>query len=81
MAEPNIGAWRRAVTGDLLTTLDFKTPDAQWPQLPDTSDSMHRVDLSCQLATPMPPKKQALPRQEPGQRPARALPYQLQVDG
>src|SRR6185436_6336928 len=35
--EPNIGAWRRAMTGDLTSVFDFANPNSAWPSLPDTS--------------------------------------------
>ena len=79
--EPNISAWRRAVTGDLASTLDFASPDTAWPALPDTSGAMPGADQSCSLQKPTPPATPSLPRQEPGQRPSRALPYRLNVDG
>ena len=81
VAEPNIGPWRRAVTGDLTSCFDFATPDAAWPILPDTRDYIANTDLSCQLAAPAVPANPALPTQEPGVRPARALPYEIQVNG
>ncbi|SDY95696.1 phospholipase C [Lysobacter sp. yr284] len=81
VAEPNISAWRRTVAGDLSTAFDFATPNAAWPTLPDTAHSMDGADASCRLATPKPPAQQRLPKQERGQRPARALPYELQVGG
>ena len=31
---PILSAWRRAVTGDLTTTLDLTAPDTSWPSLP-----------------------------------------------
>ncbi|MBI2381734.1 MAG: phospholipase C, phosphocholine-specific [Gammaproteobacteria bacterium] len=79
--EPNISPWRRAVTGDLTSALDFAAPDLSWPALPDTDNAMSEADASCRLTQPKPPRKQALPKQEIGQRPARALPYALQADG
>ncbi|ROU05554.1 phosphocholine-specific phospholipase C [Lysobacter enzymogenes] len=81
VAEPNISAWRRTVAGDLSTAFDFATPNAAWPALPDTANSMDGADASCRLAAPKPPAQQRLPKQERGQRPARALPYELQVSG
>ncbi|MGH8077714.1 MAG: phosphocholine-specific phospholipase C, partial [Lysobacter sp.] len=81
VAEPNISAWRRAVTGDLSTTFNFANPNTAWPALPDTSNHITAADQSCQLATPRAPSKPVMPRQEPGRRPARALPYQLHVHG
>ena len=81
VAEPNISAWRRAVAGDLSTALDFAGADPAWPALPDTREHMTRADQSCKLPVPSAPKQPKMPRQEPGQRPARALPYQLHVHG
>ncbi|GAB3095636.1 phosphocholine-specific phospholipase C [Lysobacter terrae] len=81
VAEPNIGAWRRAVTGDLSTAFDFANPNAAWPSLPDTGTSMTNADQSCALRTPTAPNKASMPRQELGSRPARALPYSLHVNG
>ncbi len=79
--DPNISAWRRAVCGDLTSTLEFAHPDRTWPALPDTSGHIGDADAACKLAPPRVPKQHALPRQEPGQRPARALPYALHVHG
>ena len=31
VAAPNIGAWRRAVTGDLTNCFDFQDPNGRWP--------------------------------------------------
>jgi phospholipase C len=78
--EPNISPWRRAVTGDLTAAFDFARTDATVPTLPDTSvyfppDRNRHADY-----VPTPPANPALPKQEPGQRPARPLPYDLAVD-
>ncbi|TDR42603.1 phospholipase C [Tahibacter aquaticus] len=81
VSEPNIGAWRRAMTGDLTSAFDFSISDVQWPPLPDTSHSIANADLSCQLAPANAPAAGVLPAQEAGQRPARALPYELNVNG
>jgi phospholipase C len=80
VAEPNISAWRRAVTGDLTSCFDFAGADDAWPELP-AAPSVEQVDDSCRLADPVAPGQQTQPRQEPGMRPARALPYQLGVSG
>lgn len=45
VSNPNISPWRRAVTGSLLTGLDFASPDYTWPQLPDTSGYAHESDV------------------------------------
>jgi phospholipase C len=78
--EPNISAWRRAVTGDLTSVFDFAGAQPTPPRLPSTEGVVERVDAACKLAPPSPNfAGQALPVQEPGQRPARALPYVLLV--
>lgn len=79
--EPNIGAWRRAMTGDLTSTLDFSMANAAWPSLPDTRTFIATADASCTLAPASPPLATSLPLQESGARPARALPYDLGVNG
>ncbi|MBL8300986.1 MAG: phospholipase C, phosphocholine-specific [Rhodanobacteraceae bacterium] len=79
--EPNIGAWRRAMTGDLTSTLDFGVANLDWPSLPDTSASIANADASCRLRPAVAPAVNTLPVQETGLRPARALPYSLSVNG
>ncbi|MFF4175177.1 phosphocholine-specific phospholipase C [Streptomyces sp. NPDC001750] len=69
--EPNIGAWRRTVTGDLTSAFDFKRarrrPDVEQPgAIPPFTGRW----------APRPPLVQHMPAQEPGVRPARPLPYQ-----
>ncbi|GAB2564461.1 phospholipase C, phosphocholine-specific [Dyella jejuensis] len=78
---PNVTAWRRAVCGDLTSAFDFSKPDGTQLPLPDTHaytppDELRHADYS-----PLPPAVQALPEQEPGSKPARALPYALQAIG
>ena len=78
--EPNISPWRRAVCGDLTSAFDFTARDDRAPALPDTSgyeppDRVRHPDVD-----PVPPAQQSLPRQEPGTRPARPLPYDLDAD-
>src|SRR5215475_3672346 len=78
--EPNITVWRRAITGDLTSAFDFASPNAAVVALPDTS-SFQPSNLNLHPDyVPKPPANQALPQQEPGTRPARALPYELRVD-
>jgi phospholipase C len=78
--EPNITAWRRAITGDLTSAFDFASPNAAVVALPDTS-SFQPSNLNRHPDyVPKPPANQALPQQEPGTRPARALPYELLAD-
>ena len=79
LEEPNITAWRRAVVGDLTSTLDFATPNAAVVALPSTDayvppDGDRHPDYS-----PVPPVNPPLPKQEPGLRPSRALPYEIHV--
>lgn len=79
--EPNISPWRRMVTGDLTSMFDFDDPDASALHgFPDAAASVARMAASARLPAPVVPVAQALPIQEPGQRPARALPYRLAVD-
>src|SRR5262249_37490170 len=49
--------------------------------LPDTKDSIARVDAACTLHHPVVPDTHMVPAQEPGQRPARPIPYDIRVTG
>jgi phospholipase C len=90
VAEPTISAWRRAVCGDLTSCFDFNRPDFTVPELPDTKALVRQADDAAALPAvplpvPVPPDSvQALPDQEPGDRPRRPLPYapgaQITVD-
>jgi len=73
--EPNITAWRRAVCGDLTSAFDFSKSPAPGVKLPDTSDAKARVAAALKLPDPAPPARNAMPLQEHGTRPSRALPY------
>ena len=80
VAEPNISPWRRAVAGDLTSVFDFATPDdSALSALPSTADYLQRMQAAARQPAPVVPVPGAQPKQEPGQRPARALPYALQV--
>ena len=81
MKEPNISPWRRAVCGDLTSAFDFADPAQGGAKLPDTSHYLDRAAQSKALPAPQIPPLGALPRQEPGQRPSRALPYDFDVKG
>jgi phospholipase C len=70
---PNISAWRRKVTGDLTRCFDFAAPVGGLPALPATS--VIGIGTCAPLPNPV-PTTNALPAQEPGTKPARALPYQ-----
>jgi phospholipase C len=81
VAEPNISAWRRAICGDLTSAFDFRQRNSSLPSLPPVagytpSDSDRHASY-----VPVPPLAGAMPRQEPGVRPARPLPYDLSADG
>ncbi|WP_309233152.1 alkaline phosphatase family protein [Mycolicibacterium sp. CBMA 295] len=79
--EPNISAWRRAVCGDLTSCFDFADPDYSIPELPDTAALLARADAAAGLPPLRPPDDpQAMPEQEPGERPRRPLPYRPWVD-
>lgn len=86
LIETQIPAWRRAVCGDLTSAFNFKRPDAAPVALPSTSGY---APLAADIAsakrypnyTPDVPAVQTLPKQEPGLRPARPLPYELDADG
>ena len=72
--EPNISAWRRAVCGDLTSALDFSGADPQRVSIPVPAPIASRGKP---YQVPLP---QRMPTQEPGTRPARALPYDLRVN-
>lgn len=81
LLETNITKWRRAVAGDLTSAFDFKSPNKSSVSFPSTvgyipPDTVRHPDYS-----PAPPTDQALPVQESGIRPARALPYHLHANG
>ncbi|MDI7066525.1 DUF756 domain-containing protein, partial [Klebsiella pneumoniae] len=83
--ETNISPWRRAICGDLTAALDFSKSDATVPSLPSTQTYVAQADLQCARATaqaaPASTAQQLVTAQEPGTRPARALPYELHVNG
>ena len=78
--EPNISPWRRSVCGDLTSVFDFQGPaQRKATRLPSTTDLIARVDAAAKGPTVAAPGAQSLPRQEPGVRLARPLPYDLNV--
>ncbi len=79
--EPNISPWRRAVCGDLTSTLDFSHPDASpRPKLPATRELAQRALALPERTMPVTPALPVMPTQAPGTRRSRALPYQLHVN-
>lgn len=81
LVEPNITPWRRTVAGDLTSAFNFRNPNDALAALPPTAAYMPPDMLRHDSYTPVPPTEQALPQQETGVRRARALPYQMLVEG
>ncbi|BAO89603.1 phosphocholine-specific phospholipase C [Caballeronia cordobensis] len=79
LAEPNISPWRRAICGDLCSAFDFRNPNSTMPALPATSAYVPADKKRHPDYVPVPPVAQTTPKQEPGVRAARALPYELFV--
>jgi phospholipase C len=79
LGEANITSWRRAVCGDLTRAFDFENPNAMFPELPATAGYLPPDRQRHASYLPLPPLTQLMPSQEPGVRPARALPYALSV--
>ncbi|HTT98420.1 MAG TPA: phospholipase C, phosphocholine-specific [Rhizomicrobium sp.] len=77
--EPNISAWRRAVTGDLTSAFDFAQSNSA--ALPNGSDGVARADATLKFPQVVRSTDGGLPRQEPGHRPARPLPYDFEITG
>jgi phospholipase C len=69
---PNISAWRRSVCGDLLGAFDFSAPVYGLPELPETTVIGDPPGGSYNP----PATTNQLPKQEPGIKRARPLPYQ-----
>ncbi len=81
LEETNITPWRRAVVGDLTSAFDFEKSNSGRIMLPGT-DAFKPKDFAFHPDfAVVPPANQNLPRQEPGIRPARALPYALNAAG
>jgi phospholipase C len=79
LGESNITPWRRAVCGDLTSAFNFDNPNTALPTLPGTSAYVPADQNRHPDYVPLPPAVLAVPQQEPGVRPARALPYELFV--
>jgi phospholipase C len=84
--ERNITPWRRAVTGDLTSVFNFANPNDALANLPDTDaflpskGELNGTDLPTFVPTPD-DVIIGVPPQEQGIRPARALPYEMDVQG
>jgi phospholipase C len=79
--EPNISPWRRAVCGDLTSVFDFTGRDATIAALPAAGPLLGRAAANRKLAAPVVANAGQLPRQEPGRRLTRPLPYALSATG
>ncbi len=82
--ENNISPWRRAVAGDLTSVFNFANPNAAPVRLPSTSGDLPPVNElgGGTVNTFVPTLSEVtlgVPKQEKGIRPARALPYELDV--
>ncbi len=72
--EPNISAWRREVSGDLVCAFDFANPVYGPPALPTAQPCPCNAGIQ-----PAVPVVQFLPAQEPGSRNYMSLPYQSEA--
>ena len=81
LIETNITPWRRAVVGDLTSLFDFRRPNAKVVALPSTASWVPPNQNRYPDYVPPVPSNQTMPTQEPGTRPARAVPYDLHVHG
>jgi phospholipase C len=80
--ETNITPWRRAVTGDLTTAFDFRTPNTSRRIMLPSTDAYKPEDFDRHPdEEPIPPAQGSVPVQERGIRPARAIPYELNARG
>ena len=82
--EKNISPWRRAVVGDLTTAFNFANPNHGHASLPSTNSFLPSVaELAGGNVNDFIPTLSevlvGVPEQEKGVRPARALPYELNV--
>ena len=77
VADHNISAWRRSVSGDLTSCFDFASPDYSTPQLPDTATLVAAANADASKPPIREPAvgAQRMPKQEPGSKKHRALPY------
>ena len=82
--EKNISPWRRAVVGDLTSVFNFKNPNDLRVNLPSTDGFLPSAyELAGGSVDTFQPTLAdvfiGVPAQEKGVRPARALPYELDV--
>lgn len=83
LIESNITPWRRAVCGDLTSAFNFKSPndfrkhEHRGVSLPSTARYAPPDRVTHPDYVPEVPAIPHMPRQEPGVRPARPVPYEL----
>lgn len=77
--EPQVTPWRRAVCGDLTSAFDFGQTQTAVPTLPPTESYEPQDDDRHPDYVPTPPASGAIPKQESGIRPSRALGYDFEV--
>jgi phospholipase C len=82
--EANISPWRRAVAGDLTSAFNFASPNETAPTLPSTTGFLpSAAELAGGNVNTFIPSlgtvTLGVPQQEIGIRPARALPYEMNV--
>ena len=82
--EPNISPWRRAVVGDLTSVFNFANPNQGHIKLQNTARFLPSIpELEGGSVPDFIPTLDTVvigvPQQEKGLRPARALPYELNV--
>ena len=81
LRQENITPWRMAVAGDLTSAFNFANCSAFAVALPRIAYTAPK-DIGRQPDyTPTPPAQQAMPLQEPGTRPACAVPYSINTYG
>ena len=84
VVEANISPWRRAVAGDLTSVFNFENPNERQVKLPSTDGFLPPpFELAGGNVNTFVPTQSdviiGVPKQEKGIRPARALPYELNV--
>lgn len=81
LIESNITPWRRAVAGDLTSAFNFRKPNSKAVALPGTASYIPPNQNRYPDYVPSVPANQTMPKQEPGTRPTRAVPYELYANG
>ncbi len=83
--EPNISPFRRAMFGDLTSAFNFASPNSEVPPFiscsRDRADALRAAQEKLSAIHAPVDSNGSMPPQEPGVRPSRALPYELNVEG